>query len=218
MCENKWPKRPKFKAIVIIIIIRLVFRCISVVVKCLNVRMSCKWLVAVAVSLDGCSIATDVSEYGPLIRLAACSATCWQFIYIYKAVISERNSVLLASERHCLYMKLTPVTNMLPCYWVIEPWLRCSCVFYVLLRIWRRCIPCRAAQVFYCDGLHRPVDNDTSAIVAFAVTYIIWLVTLLTAVSCHLSLPWLRGWGQVLSSVSRFNELFYMMSRQIPTV
>lgn len=61
MCENKWPKRLKFKAVVIIIIIRLVFQCISVVVKCLNVRMSCEWPVAVAVSLkDGCSIATDV--------------------------------------------------------------------------------------------------------------------------------------------------------------
>ena len=125
---------------------------------------------------------------------------------------------MLASKRHCLYMKLTPVTDMLPCYCVIKPRLRCSCVFYMLLRIWRRCIPCRMAQVLYCDGLHRPVDNDTSASVAFAVTYIIWLLMLLTAVSCHLPLPWLCGWWQVLRSVSRFNELFYVMSRQIPTV
>ena len=95
MCEKKWPKRPKFKAIVIIII-RLVFRCISVVVKCLNVRMSCKWLVAVAVSLDGCSIATDVCVNMLLPTQSISRMLCYMltiYIYIYIKLLSVRETV-----------------------------------------------------------------------------------------------------------------------------
>ncbi|KAK2191704.1 hypothetical protein NP493_47g02033 [Ridgeia piscesae] len=164
--------------------------------------MSCKWLVAVAVSLDRCSIATDVSVNMLLPTQSISRMLCYMltiYIYIYKAVISERNGVLLASERHCLYLKLTPVTNMLLCHQVVAA---LQLRFLRVVEDMAEVYSLRAAQVLYCDGLHRPVDNDTPASVAFAVTYIIWLVMLLTAVSCHLPVLWLHGWWVAGASFS----------------
>ena len=81
MCENNWPTLPKFKAIVTII--RLVFLCILVVVKRLDVCMSCEQLKASSVSFDGCSNATDACRDTLPAHSISCKLCCMLTIYIY---------------------------------------------------------------------------------------------------------------------------------------